>query len=148
MGIASGAIEQYREYVQTRVSMAGVVGKTDPFQIEALAEVGADLAAGISHIDAVAHAWLEQLQQGNPITAVQRLEFRRNQTRGCQRVLFGIDKLFARSGSAATWTTRPLERYWRDVRTGGDHICIAANTIYSACASRSFGDEMTKAPMY
>lgn len=147
-GIAAGAIEQYREYLQTRVSVAGVVGKTDPYQQEALAEVEADLAAGITHVDVMIAQWLQQLESGTPITQAQRLEFRRNQVRAVQRVLFGVDKLMSRAGSAAVWSTRPLERYWRDLRTGGTHICDAADTIYGAWASHSFGAEAPPAVMY
>ncbi len=147
-GIAEGAIEQYRDYLQTRVSASGVVGKTDPYQQEALAEVEADLAAGITHLDAMIVAWMEQLENGTPVSKVQRLEFRRNQVRAVQRVLFGVDKLFARAGSAAIWTTRSLERYWRDLRTGGTHMADAADTIYSAWTSYSFGDEQAAVALY
>ena len=125
-----------------------MVGKTDPFQLEALAEVEADLAAGVSHIDAMTAQWLEQLGRGDPLTKAQRLEFRRNQVRAVQRVLFGVDKLFSRAGSAAIRTTRPLERYWRDLRTGGTHISDMADTIYIACASYSLGDDEATTAMY
>ncbi len=137
-GIAEGAIEKYREYLRTRVSALGVVGKTDPFQQEALAEVEADLAAGITHVDVMLAQWMDQLEQGDPISEGQRLEFRRNQVRAVQRVLYGVDKLFARAGSAAIWTTRPLERYWRDLRTGGTHICDTSEVVYGAWANHEF----------
>ena len=137
-GIAEGAIENYREYMKTRVSTMGIVGKTDPYQQEALAEVEADLAAGITHVDVMIARWLEQLQNGEPISKSQRLEFRRNQVRAVQRVLFGVDKLFSRAGSAAIWTTRPLERYWRDLRTGGTHISDMADVVYNAWADHEF----------
>ena len=116
----------------------GVVGKTDPYQQESLAEVEADLAAGVTHIDVMLAEWMEQLAKGTPISKSQRLEFRRNQVRAVQRVLFGVDKLFARAGSAAVWTTRPLERYWRDLRTGGSHICDMADVVYNAWADHEF----------
>ena len=128
----------YREYLKTRVSVAGVVGKSDPYQQESLGEVEADLAAGIAHIDLMIEQWLQQLQNGETISTTQRLEFRRNQVRAVQRVLFGVDKLFARAGSAAIWSTRPLERYWRDLRTAGTHICDAADVIYRAWADHTF----------
>lgn len=137
-GIAAGAIEQYHGYMETRKSAMGVVGKTDPFQQEALAEVEADLAAGITHVDVMVNTWLDQLAAGNPITTSQRLEFRRNQVRAVQRVLFGMDKLMSRAGSAAVWSTRPLERYWRDLRTSGSHICGMADVIYGAWANDKF----------
>ncbi len=137
-GIATGAIEQYHGYLETRKSVMGVVGKTDPYQQEALAEVEADLAAGIVHVDAMLNAWLDQLAAGNPITKSQRLEFRRNQVRAVQRVLFGVDKLMSRAGSAAIWSTRPLERYWRDLRTSGTHVCGVSDVIYGAWANDRF----------
>ena len=147
-GIAEGAIEQYRGYLETRVSASGVVGKSDPYQLEALAEAEADLAAGIMHLDGMITAWQEQLSQGNPITKAQRLEFRRNQTRAIQRVLFGVDKVMAKAGSAAVWTTRTLEQRWRDLRTAGTHICNSAETVYGAAAAYSLGDENASIAMY
>ena len=138
LGIADGAIQRYRDYLRTRVSAMGVVGKQDPFQQEALGEVEADLAAGILHVDANIAGWMEQLEKGNPITKGQRLEFRRNQVRAVQRVLFGVDKLFSRAGSAAVWTTRPLERYWRDLRAAGSHVANTAELVYSAWVHEEF----------
>ncbi len=146
-GIATGALEQYRGYLETRVSAAGVVGKSDPFQIEALAEVEADLAAGIAHIDVMMSDWMEQVRKGNPVTRHQRFDFRRNQVRAVQRVLVGVDKLFSRAGSAAIWTTRPLERYWRDLRTAGTHISVVADTMYLAWASNEFGTGEVGSPL-
>lgn len=137
-GIARGALDAYRAYVETRVSAAGVVGKSDPFQQEAFAEAEADLAAGISHVDAMLGSWLDALARGATISTGARLEFRRNQVRAVQRVLFAVDKLFARAGSAAIWSTRPLERYWRDLRTAGTHICNVTDTVYPAWAGYQF----------
>ena len=148
LGIAEGAIELYREYMQSRVSVMGVAGKTDPFQQEALSEVEADLAAGITHIDVMIADWLKQIEQGQPITKTQRLTFRRNQVRAVQRVLFGVDKLMARAGSAAIWKTRPLEQYWRDLRTGGSHVCNAADVIYLAWANNEFETGIDTAVMH
>jgi len=137
-GIARGALDAYRMYVETRVSAGGVVGKSDPFQQEAFAEAEADLAAGISHVDAMLGGWLDALARGHAINTAQRLDFRRNQVRAVQRVLFAVDKLFARAGSAAIWSTRPLERYWRDLRTAGTHICNMTETVYPAWAGYQF----------
>ncbi|HIE85693.1 MAG: acyl-CoA dehydrogenase [bacterium] len=147
-GIAQGALEEYREYMQTRISAMGVVGKTDPFQQAALGEVEADLAAGITHVDTMMMQWLDQVTKGDAIDHGQRLEFRRNQVRAVQRVLFGVDKLFASAGSAAVWTTRPLERNWRDLRTAGTHVCNMADGIYGAWANHEFDTGIFSNVMY
>lgn len=135
LGIARGAIDAYRDYVRTRVSAMGVRGATDPFQQEALAEVEADWAAAVVHIDHMLGAWMALAADGHAFTTGERLEFRRNQVRAVQRVLFGVDKMMSRAGSAAVWTTRPLERYWRDLRTGGTHLCDMADTVYTSWAN-------------
>ena len=64
--------------------------------------------------------WMEQLAGGEPISKAARFEYRRNQVRAVQRVLAGVDKLFTRR-IRRDWTTRPLERHWRDLRTAGTH---------------------------
>lgn len=138
LGIAQGCVDAYRDYVRTRVSAMGVVGVTDPFQQEALAEAEADLAAAVVHIDAMLGTFLERVTTGGEVSRIERLEFRRNQVRAVQRVLFAVDKLCSRAGSAAVWTTRPLERFWRDLRTGGSHLCDMADTAYTSWANAEF----------
>ena len=138
LGIARGAIDAYRDYMQTRISALGIQGKTDPFQQEALAETEADWAAAVVHIDHMLGRWMEQADSGHVFTTRDRLEFRRNQVRAVQRVLFSVDKLMSRAGSAAVWTTRTLERFWRDLRTGGSHLCDMADTAYTSWANHEF----------
>lgn len=138
-GMAQGLVDVYREYLETRVSVVGVVGVTDPFQQEALAELEADISAGVVHLDAMIGGWIDRLAGSQRIELGDRLEFRRNQVRAVQRVLASADKLMARSGSAAVWTTRPLERYWRDLRTAGTHVGNVIDTIYGAWARKELG---------
>ncbi len=139
LGIARGTIDAYRDYVLTRVSAMGVVGTTDPFQQEALAEAEADLDAAVVHIDHMLGVWMERVSAGERLTTGDRLQFRRNQVRAVQRVLYSVDKLMARAGSAAVWTTRPLQKYWRDLRTGGSHLCDATDTVYTSWANHELG---------
>ena len=137
-GIAQGLVDVYRDYLTTRVSAVGVVGTSDPFQAEALAELEADISAGIVHVDAMIAGWMERASRGDAFTAADRLQFRRNQVRAVQRVLASADKLMSRAGSAAVWTTRPLERYWRDLRTAGTHVCNVMDSIYLGWAANEF----------
>lgn len=137
-GIARGALDAYRDYLKTRVSAAGVVGATDPYQQQALAEAEADLEAGIMHVDVMTDRMMAQVSGGEPLTQMQRLEFRRNQVRAAQRVIASVDKVYSLAGSSAVWTTRPLESYWRDLRTASSHICNVMDTAYSSWANAEF----------
>jgi len=134
-GMARGALDAYRSQLPSRVSISGVTGKGDPFQQEALAEAEADLAAGIVHLDVMTVQMQEHVARGNPLTRSMRLDFRRNQVRAIQRVLRSVDHLFSRAGSAAVWSTKPLERYWRDIRTAAAHVCNVTDVIYAAWAN-------------
>jgi alkylation response protein AidB-like acyl-CoA dehydrogenase len=138
-GIARGTLDAYRDYLGTRVSALGIVGTQDPFQQQALAEAEADLDAGIVHLDVMVDRWLAEIAAGGTISPLQRLEFRRNQSRAAQRVIESIDRLLNRAGSAAVWTTRPIERYWRDLRTAGTHVCNVVDTTYTSWANAAFG---------
>ncbi len=137
-GIARGTIEAYRSQLPSRVSVTGVTGTGDPFQQEALAAAEADLAAGIVHLDAMTVDMQAHVERGNPLTADMRLEFRRNQVRAIQRVLHSVDQLLWRAGSAPIWSTKPIERYWRDLRTAATHVCNVTDVIYAAWANEEF----------
>lgn len=138
LGIARGALDAYREYMQKRVSAAGVVAKVDPFQQAALAEAEADWTSAVVLLDKKSDDFYQQAQRGEPMTTAQRLEFRRDQVRAVQRVLESVDKVYSLAGSAAVWTDKPLERYWRDLRTGGSHICNIYDTAYTSWANYEF----------
>lgn len=136
-GIARGTLDAYRSQLPSRVSVTGVVGRTDPFQQEALAEAEADLDAGVDLLDLMTARMLDHVARGRPLTAQMRLDFRRNQVRAVQRVLHSVDRLLARAGSAAIWSTKPIERFWRDLRTAGTHVCNVTDVIYPAWANQT-----------
>ena len=138
LGIARGALDAYRDYMQKRVSAAGVVAKVDPFQQAALAEAEADWSSAVIVIDTLTDRMFDQVTRGEAITTGQRLDFRRDQVRAVQRVLESVDKVYSLAGSASVWTDKPLERYWRDLRTGGSHICNIYDTAYTSWANFEF----------
>lgn len=138
LGIARGALDAYREYMLKRVSVAGIVAKVDPFQQQALAEAEADWSAAVLVLEVGTNRFLEQAERGEAITKAQRLEFRRDQVRAVQRVLTSVDRVLSLAGSAAVWTDKPLERYWRDLRTGGSHICNIYDTAYTSWVNYEF----------
>ncbi|MCX6413337.1 MAG: acyl-CoA dehydrogenase [Actinobacteria bacterium] len=138
LGIARGALDAYRDYMVNRVSVVGVVAKVDPFQQEALAEAEADLAASIVHIETWTDRMYQKVLGGGVITQAERLEFRRDQVRAVNRVIDSVDKVFKLAGSAAVWTDKPLERYWRDLHTGASHVCNIHDTAYTSWANFEF----------
>lgn len=132
LGIATGALEVYKDYMRTRVSRGGIVAKTDPVQQTLLAEAEADLEAAILVLeDGMEFFWQKALAD-EPSTPEERLRYRRNHVRAVQNVLAAVEKVYMGAGSASVWTDWPLERYWRDLRVGGSHIANAPGDTYTS----------------
>ena len=91
---------------------------------------------------------LARIEREDRFDRRDRLEFRRNQIRAVQRVQASADKLMARAGSAAVWTTQPLERYWRDLRTACTHLSNTTDVIYPAWAAEEFGTDGPRRGFY
>ena len=139
MGIARGFIDNYRDYVNIRVAVNGTVAKTDPFQLTALARAEADWRAGVAHMNAMIDELYEQAKRGEKLTMEQRLDFRNSQVRAVDRVVTSIDEMYRISGANGVWKDKPLERYFRDLHTGGAHICNVREDIQQAFSAFQFG---------
>jgi len=50
-----------------------------------------------------------------------------------------VDQIFSRSGGDAMRMDQPLQRYWRDARTGLAHAIHVPGTTFHASALSSFG---------
>lgn len=141
MGIARGFIDNYREYVNIRVAVNGTVAKTDPFQLTALARAEADWRAGVAHMDSMLDDIYEHVSRGEKLTLEQRLDFRNSQVRAVDRVVTSIDEMYRISGANGVWKDKPLERYFRDLHTGGAHICNVREDVQQAFSAYMFGVE-------
>ena len=148
IGIAEGALASYVDYMRGRVNVAGTVAKTDPFQLAALAEASADIAASRAHFQSEIARLYDQVVAGVDITPDQRLQFRRDQVRASRRVVEAIDKLFNLAGASAIHTDRPLQQYWRDLHAGASHICNVAEMSYVAWGQNFFGGGIPATAQY
>lgn len=138
LGIIRGMLDAYRDYLKTRVSAAGVVGLTDPFQQQALAEAESDWETAVLVIDNIAAEMMAAAEAGQEISKDDRLRYRRNQVRAIQNAITSANNVYARAGSSAVWTDRPLERYWRDLQAGASHVCNVYDTAYTSWANYEF----------
>ncbi len=144
-GIAQGALAAYRDYLSTRVSADGIVGKTDPTQLTVYADAAADIAASRCHLLTSAVELQDYVTKGGEITRSQRLTFRRDQVRATRRAADAIDRLYKISGASGIRTDFPNERYWRDLQVGLSHICNVAENVYTGWSTDDLGGESNPA---
>ena len=129
--IARGAVRAYADYIGTRVSVSGTVSKTDPFQLHALAKAESDVEAGISHYKDLVSGLYDHVSKGGEVSMEQRLLFNLHQRRGTTRAIEAVEELVRLSGTAAIQTGSPLDRYVRDLRVAGTHICNITEPHFS-----------------
>lgn len=144
-GIAQGALAAYRDYMITRVSADGHVAKQDPNQLFAYGEAAAEIAASRAHLLGSITEAHEVVAKGGEISRIQRLTFRRDQTRASRRAVDAVDSLFKLAGGSGIHTSFPLERYWRDLQTAHVHICNIQHNIYSGWAAEDLTGDSSPA---
>lgn len=139
LGICEGAIAQFIAYTRNRVNMQGSKVAQDPFQLKSMSEAVADMDASRRQFLSHTAELYEVTKSGGDITMGMRLEARRNQVRAVRRVVDAVDNLFNHAGGHSIWLDQPLQRYWRDMHAGMNHICNVAEPIYVAWGQEHFG---------
>ena len=145
LGIAQGALDVYRDYMEQRVSVDGNVAKTDPVQLVVYGEAAADVAASRSVLLGDMRELYAYVEGGGELSMTQRLTIRRNGVRAVRRAVDAIDRLYKISGAQAIHERLPNERYWRDLQSGMSHICNVAENIYTGWATDDLGGEANPA---
>jgi len=141
IGIAIGALQVYREYMDKRVSASGTVAKLDPIQLAVYGEAAADVAAARATLLNEIKELYEYVEGGGEVTMTHRLTARRNCVRAVRRAVDAVDRLYKIAGSQGIHENLPNERYWRDLQAGFSHICNTAEPIYVGWATNDFGGE-------
>ncbi len=141
LGICEGAINQFVEYTRGRVTVAGVKTAQDPFHVEAVSVALADMSASRRQFLGDITDLYDHVVRGGDITMSMRLEIRRNQVRAVRRVVDAVDNLFNHAGGHSIWLDQPMQRYWRDMHAGMNHVCNVAEPMHLAWGQEFFGGQ-------
>jgi alkylation response protein AidB-like acyl-CoA dehydrogenase len=140
IGIAEGALKSFTDFTRDRVRIGGVKVAKDPFQLAALGEATADIAASrLALLNDVDWAY-EILDKRDHLSLDERLVIRSNQVRASRRAVDAIDKLFAHAGASSLRLDNPLQSFWRDLHAGMNHVCNVAEPVYQAYGLNLFGE--------
>ena len=127
LGIASGALEAFREVALSKVPAAGsqtlAAGHVTQDQF-ARAEVlvrSARLLLG----DAAWHAAEHGSDGGDDLSALVRVAAAATAEKACG----AVDILFRLAGTTSVYTGDPLERFFRDANTAAKHITLSATNF-------------------
>jgi len=139
LAMAEGALAAFVEFTRKRVTGRGPAAVSDPVQLVALGEAAADVAAGrVQFLDDWSRLF-DVVDAGGTLTREQRIAVRRNNVRAVRRSVDAIDRLFMNAGGAALQQREPLQRFWRDLHAGMNHMCNVAHPLYQAYGHDLFG---------
>lgn len=141
LAMAEGALGAFVDYTRTRVTVKGTVTAADPAQLSTLGAAAADIAAGRTQFLDDWNRLYDVVAAGGTISDSMRLQTRRNGVRAVRRAVDAVDRLFAHAGGGALHRDRPMQRFWRDLHAGMNHVCNVADPMYQAYGLDLFGLE-------
>jgi alkylation response protein AidB-like acyl-CoA dehydrogenase len=124
------------------VQRGGVKASTDTFQLQAVGKAAADIQSSIAHVLGDFERVYDHAASGKVVPLDMRLEVRRNQARATHRALAAVDDLFLHAGGGSLHMDQPLQRFWRDMHAGMNHIVNVAEPAYGNWALDYFGHEL------
>lgn len=142
LGLAEGALEAFVEYTRNRVLIKASAATADPAQMITLGEAAADIRASrVAFLDDWKRMY-DVVAAGGRVTTDQRIEMRANSVRAVRRAVDAVDRLFINAGGGSLQRSHPLQRFWRDMHAGMNHVCSVAPPMYLAWSRNTFGLEV------
>ncbi len=142
IAMAAGVLAEYAKYTSGRKNVNGLAVAKDPFQLSVYGEAAADIQASITHLISDMDKMFDLAATGETVPLSARLEMRRNQGRAVARAVDAADKLFMHSGGNSLQMSAPIQRKWRDMHAGRNHISNVVEPLYMHWALDSFGLEL------
>ena len=122
LGIATGAVREYRTYLMDRFKIAyGETAREDPHSQIQLAQAHSVVDAAWLQLERNIVELTEAAKRGEPLGLVQRARLRHDQAYGVKRAVEIMDQCFSASGGFVLRAGNPLQRFWRDLHAAQQH---------------------------
>lgn len=139
IGMAEGALAVHLDHQRSRSDAMGSAVREDPNLLLTIGEASAEIDAARQALLANADRMWNLVASGGTPTFEDRAVGRRTQVRAAWRAVAAVDALFATAGGNALRSTGLLQRYWRDIHTGLNHVIHVPTNVYQACALSMLG---------
>ena len=126
LAIAQGALAAAIAFAGKRVTMSGQKASADPYQMSTIGHAAAEIESAVGQLrDDFSRAY-DVAAAGRVIDYDMRLRIARNQAAATHRALAAVDDLFLHAGGGSLHLDQPLQRFWRDMHAGMNHIVNVA----------------------
>lgn len=136
IGIARGALDCFVEFARNRSPSMG----RDP--ASALHGVQRAIGEAAAEIDAaylLAKDIDEQLRTKLPLDQAQTVAACRNFTLASRLALRAVDRLFEVAGARGITDSNPIQRFWRDMHAGANHVAWNVDGNYIGAGADAMG---------
>jgi alkylation response protein AidB-like acyl-CoA dehydrogenase len=127
LGVARRALDEFVTVAQTKARGGNTTLATESHVAIAVARAEARLRAARAFVvDSIGEAWARSLA-GGALTFDDRVAIRLANANAIDTAVEVVDTVFHLAGGAALYDTNPLQRCWRDVHAGAQHLYHSAN---------------------
>lgn len=123
LGAADGALAAYRESVQKRIRPhTGKMRMDNPLSFTRLAESHMEIRAASALITERWQDIVDHAKAGTRPSMDEAFRSRGDEAFAARMIMNAVDRLLNAAGGSAAFKSRPLQRYWRDIHTAGNHL--------------------------
>lgn len=133
LGVARRALEEFRAMAHTKSRRTDrrPLAEDETLQVE-VARLEAALGSARAYVfDTVGHAW-EAVSGGRPVTTKERAGVVSSVVHAFRAGRQVVDTVFGLAGGGALYDSSPLQRCWRDLHAGSQHIAVSMGTERAA----------------
>ncbi|WP_432559900.1 hydroxylase [Granulicoccus sp. GXG6511] len=141
LAIAQGALASAIAFAAHRVGMSGQKAAGDPYQLSTIGHAAAEIESAVTQMKTDFSRVYDLAATGQVVGLDERLRVARNQASSTHRALAAVDDLFLHAGGGSLHLHQPLQRFWRDMHAGMNHIVNVAEPKYRAWSLDHYGVE-------
>lgn len=145
LGMAQGALDVFIKMSQTKVRMArpGVTESVanSPLVQSKVAMTSSIIESAFTMLLSSTRDAEAKVRRGEALSVDERVALRRNQGFSGRQAVAVVNDLFSQEGASSSSLAAPLQRFWRDVNTGAQHITLNWESISTMYGQRVFGLE-------
>lgn len=142
LAIAQGALAAAVAFTGKRVVVSGQKANGDPYQLATIGLAAAEIESAIGQMKSDFSRVYDIAATGQVVDLGERLRVARNQAAATHRALRAVDDLFLHAGGGSLHYDQPLQRFWRDMHAGMNHIVNVAEPKYRAWTQHQYGLEL------
>lgn len=133
LGVARRALEEFRDLAQrkSRRLDGRPLAEDETLQLE-VGRLEAALGSARAYVfDAVGQAWAA-VSSGRPVTVYERAGIVSSVVHAFRAGRQVVDTAFTLAGAGALYDSSPIQRCWRDLHAGSQHIAVSIETERAA----------------